>query len=104
MASYGAGERQLPVIGLKQFQEKCVAVFRPELRENNGQFQEKCVAVFRPELRENNGQFQEKCAAGFRRELRRNKELERSRQKRKRSGDRCFCIRLRVARVRVIET
>ncbi|WP_146767955.1 hypothetical protein [Mesorhizobium atlanticum] len=38
----------------KQFQEKCLAAFRPELRKNNGkQFQEKCLAVFRPELRKN---------------------------------------------------
>ncbi|WP_189350138.1 MULTISPECIES: hypothetical protein [unclassified Mesorhizobium] len=39
----------------EQFQEKCEAVFRPELRRNNeAQFQEKCEAVFRPELRQNN--------------------------------------------------
>jgi len=35
----------------KQFQEKCEAVFRPELRALESQFQEKCEAVFRPELR-----------------------------------------------------
>jgi hypothetical protein len=35
---------------LTQFQEKCVAVFRPELRQTGEQFQEKCAAVFRPEL------------------------------------------------------
>ncbi|WFP63166.1 hypothetical protein [Mesorhizobium sp. WSM4904] len=35
---------------LEQFQEKCVTVFRPELRKKK-QFQEKCEAVFRPELR-----------------------------------------------------
>ncbi|WP_167449085.1 hypothetical protein [Mesorhizobium hawassense] len=37
---------------LKQFQEKCEAVFRPELRQGKEmeQFQEKCEAVFRPEL------------------------------------------------------
>ncbi|TPL45162.1 hypothetical protein FJ957_19765 [Mesorhizobium sp. B2-4-6] len=36
----------------EQFQEKCLAVFRPELRKQKSeQFQEKCLAVFRPELR-----------------------------------------------------
>ncbi|MCM2291230.1 hypothetical protein NAC44_02665 [Allorhizobium sp. BGMRC 0089] len=37
----------------KHFQEKCAAVFRPEMRKtkNPGHFQEKCVAVFRPEMR-----------------------------------------------------
>ncbi len=34
---------------LKQFQEKCETVFRPELRHLKKQFQEKCEAVFRPE-------------------------------------------------------
>jgi hypothetical protein len=36
---------------LKQFQQKCAAVLRPEMREGKKQFQQKCVAVLSPELR-----------------------------------------------------
>ncbi|MCM5688976.1 hypothetical protein M8037_09180 [Sinorhizobium meliloti] len=69
---YGRGGRRNfpgPAL-LEQFQEKCAAVFRPELRQKGEQFQEKCAAVFRPELRQKGEQFQEKCAAVFRPELR----------------------------------
>ena len=39
---------------LEQFQQKCEAVLRPELRQNAlEQFQQKCEAVLRPELLEN---------------------------------------------------
>jgi hypothetical protein len=51
---YGRGGRRnfsVPAL-LEQFQEKCAAVFRPELRQKGDQFQEKFAAVFRPELRQ----------------------------------------------------
>ncbi|MGH0346321.1 hypothetical protein NKY44_21235 [Sinorhizobium meliloti] len=58
---YGRGGRRnfLGPALLEQFQEKCAAVFRPELRQKGEQFQEKCAAVFRPELRQKGEQFQE---------------------------------------------
>jgi hypothetical protein len=59
---------------LKQFQEKCETVFRPELRHLKKQFQEKCETVFRSELRHLKKQFQEKCETVFRPELRHPKE------------------------------
>jgi hypothetical protein len=72
---YGrGGRRNFPVPALlEQFQEKCAAVFRPELRQKGEQFQEKFAAVFRPELRQKGDQFQEKFAAVFRPELRQRK-------------------------------